>query len=155
MRLYVHTQTHTWIFKGTGEEKVQFVLSEFVRAASTFTGLKDASVLKASLPNGKQIAGTDALSRHFSDRDDLHVAVAVASTPALQPVAKAAAKAPEPAKASASGSGSARITASDLESSLKVVTELLGKAKIAVTNKNYAQASCASHGPPVAVISLF
>lgn len=140
MRLYVHTKTHTWIFKGTGEETVQFVLSEFVRTASSHTGLKDASVLRGVLPNGKQLAGTDPIKKYFADRDDLHVVVASSSAP--QPARKATAEAAsKPANAPASGSANAATT--HFEDSLQLVTDLLSKASIAVTNKHYAQArSC-------------
>lgn len=147
MRLYVHTKTHTWIFKGTGEETIQAVLSEFVRAASSHTGLKDASVLRAALPSGKQLAASDSLRKHFVSRDDLHVVVSQEPAQRATPVAKAAAKAAAPELVKGSSSGAARMTGSELENSLKVVTELLSKASIAVTNKNYAQAR--EHAPAV------
>lgn len=135
MRLYVHTRNVTYIWKGTGSEKLESLLSDFVKAAASITGLTDPGVLTAALPSGKALAASDPVNKFFQDRDDVSVVV-----PAGTPPPKAVQKAPAAKPKSEVPPTGRRPAAAEIEESVRVITDLLSNAAIAVRNKNFAQA---------------
>ena len=136
MRLYVHTHNVTYIWKGTGSENLESLLSDFVKAAADFTGFTDPGALQASRQSGKALAASEPVNKFFQDRDDVSVVV---GTPQLKVDAKAPAAKPKTAVVKAAASGS-RVTGLGIEGeSLGVIKHLLSNAAIAVQNKNFAQ----------------